>query len=233
VTRARPTLGGMTPAPFLAAALSVLVTAVPAVASTSAAPVTGGWPLVPEPEVVAAFDPPDHEWSSGHRGVDLAGRVGQRVRAALPGRVTFSGRIAGRGVVVVSHGATRTTYEPVSGSVEPGDQVGEGDHLGGLEWFGSHCFPETCLHWGLLEGDTYLDPLTLVDAGPRPVRLLPLAGPASDVAGSHRSVGPLDPPGLYGLGEPVGRVWAAGPVHTNCLQAGMGRPGQALGWACW
>jgi hypothetical protein len=35
-----------------------------------------------------------------------------------------------------------------------------------------HCFPATCLHWGLIVGETYVDPLTLVGGGP--VRLLPL-----------------------------------------------------------
>ena len=41
-------------------------------------------------------------------------------RSALAGRVSFAGRIAGRGVVVVGHGATRTTYEPVAAEVSVG-----------------------------------------------------------------------------------------------------------------
>ena len=48
--------------------------------------------------------------------------------------------------------------------------------MGTLELPGSHCFPRACLHWGWLEGETYLDPLRLVGAGP--VRLLPLWRPA-------------------------------------------------------
>jgi murein DD-endopeptidase MepM/ murein hydrolase activator NlpD len=137
----------------------------------------GAWPLQPRPEVVAGFDPPLDPWGSGHRGVDLLGSAGQQVRAALPGRVTFAGMLAGRGVVVVSHGAdshgaTRTTYEPVSADVSVGDAVTAGGRLGRLEGFGSHCFPRACLHWGWLRGETYLDPLDLVGGGP--VRLLPL-----------------------------------------------------------
>jgi murein DD-endopeptidase MepM/ murein hydrolase activator NlpD len=125
--------------------------------------------------VVSGFDPPESRWGSGHRGVDLAGRVGQPVHAALAGRVSFAGTLAGRGVVVVDHGATRTTYEPVAASVSVGDAVGAGSVLGRLQLFGSHCFPRSCLHWGLIEGrERYLDPLTLVGAGP--VRLLPLDG---------------------------------------------------------
>ncbi|WP_082574077.1 MULTISPECIES: M23 family metallopeptidase [unclassified Nocardioides] len=132
----------------------------------------GVWPLDPTPEVVARFDPPADPWGSGHRGVDLGGRVGQPVRAALAGRVSFAGRIAGRGVVVVSHGDTRTTYEPVTAAVSIGDVVAAGGVLGHLEAVGSHCFPRACLHWGWLRGETYLDPLRLVGGGP--VRLLPL-----------------------------------------------------------
>ncbi|WP_082612540.1 MULTISPECIES: M23 family metallopeptidase [unclassified Nocardioides] len=134
----------------------------------------GAWPLRPQPEVVAGFDPPDVTWGAGHRGVDLAGSPGQPVLAALPGQVVFAGRIAGRGVVVVGHGDTRTTYEPVTARVAVGSPVAAGAVLGQLELVGSHCFPRACLHWGWIRGETYLDPLRLVGAGP--VRLLPLWG---------------------------------------------------------
>jgi murein DD-endopeptidase MepM/ murein hydrolase activator NlpD len=134
----------------------------------------GVWPLRPEPEVVAGFDPPDSPWGAGHRGVDLLGTPGQLVRAALPGRVSFAGVLAGRGVVVVDHGASRTTYEPVDATAAAaGTSVAAGDPIGRLSSIGSHCAPRTCLHWGWIEGaETYLDPLRLVGAGP--VRLLPL-----------------------------------------------------------
>lgn len=132
----------------------------------------GVWPLRPEPEVVARFDPPASPYGPGHRGVDLLGHPGQRVHTALAGTVTYAGPLAGRGVVVVSHGETRTTYEPVSASVSVGDAVDQGTVIGALHLSGSHCFPRSCLHWGWLRGEAYLDPLRLVGAGP--VRLLPL-----------------------------------------------------------
>lgn len=133
----------------------------------------GQWPLAPPPEVVARFDPPADRWGPGHRGVDLLGRPGQQVHAALAGEVSFAGTLAGRGVVVVDHGPTRTTYEPVAATVAVGDGVAAGGALGTLQTGGSHCAPRACLHWGWIEGaDTYLDPLRLVGAGP--VRLLPL-----------------------------------------------------------
>ncbi|WP_182377114.1 M23 family metallopeptidase [Nocardioides sp. WS12] len=152
----------------------------------------GVWPLAPVPEVIERFDPPTDPWGSGHRGVDLLGRAAQPVRAALPGRVAFAGRIAGRGVVVVSHGDTRTTYEPVTADVAAGDALVAGDAIGHLEVVGSHCFPRACLHWGWLRGETYLDPLRLVGGGP--VRLLPLwrdqeIRPAGGLVGRPFAVG--------------------------------------------
>jgi murein DD-endopeptidase MepM/ murein hydrolase activator NlpD len=142
----------------------------------------GTWPLIPRPVVAARFDPPDSTWGAGHRGVDLAAHPVATVRSALPGTVRFTGTIAGRGVVVVGHGATRTTYEPVRATVSVGDRVAAGQPIGLLEVAGSHCFPAACLHWGWLRGETYLDPLLLVGAAP--VRLLPTGGvtPASSAA---------------------------------------------------
>jgi murein DD-endopeptidase MepM/ murein hydrolase activator NlpD len=141
-------------------------------ADSRAGPAHGVWPLRPRPEVVRPFDAPETRWGAGHRGADLAGHPGQPVRTSLAGRVSFVGRVAGRGVVVVDHGGTRTTYEPVLGTVGHGDRVASGAVVGRLSTSGGHCVPRSCLHWGLRRGDVYLDPLTLVDA-PRPVRLLP------------------------------------------------------------
>ncbi len=161
------------------ASLATLVLLLSATISAEAdpgavAPVTGQWPLRPQPQVVQGFDPPTTPWGRGHRGVDLAGRAGQVVRSALPGRVVFAGQLAGRGVLVVDHGDTRTTYEPVAPGVRVGQIVAEGGRLGRLLVTGSHCAPAACLHWGWLRGAEYLDPLRLVGAGP--VRLVPLGG---------------------------------------------------------
>ena len=132
----------------------------------------GVWPLRPTPEVAHAFEPPAGPYGAGHRGVDLAGAVGQPVHSAMAGTIAFVGHIAGKPVVTVSHGETRTTYEPVSSDLEVGDPVALGRRIGSLELSFSHCFPRACLHWGWLRGETYLDPLTLVGTGR--VRLLPL-----------------------------------------------------------
>jgi hypothetical protein len=136
------------------------------------------WPLEPQPEVVDGFDPPDDPYGAGHRGVDLAGRVGQPVLSVADGRVSFVGVIAGRGVVVVDHGAERSTYEPVIGEVRVDQRVHAGDPLGRLELVGSHCWPRACLHLGRIAGETYRDPLALLGGSGR-IRLLPFHAPGT------------------------------------------------------
>lgn len=157
----------------------------------------GVWPLEPQPSVVRRFDPPDTPYGPGHRGVDLLGAPGQTVRSALPGTVTWAGPLAGRGVVVVDHGATRTTYEPVTATVPVGTPVAAGGQVGTLALAGSHCLPRACLHWGWIRGDTYLDPLLLVGAGP--VRLLPLWRDEPVVTGAAHSTNRTGSPPTFAL----------------------------------
>lgn len=133
---------------------------------------TGAVPPVPG-AVQRGFDPPDRPWLPGHRGVDLLSHPGEPVRAALAGEITFAAELAGRGVVVVSHGSLRTTYEPVDASVTVGASVATGQVIGTLE-AGHSCPGGQCLHWGLRRGEQYLNPLSLLDPGP--LRLLPSSG---------------------------------------------------------
>ncbi|MGW2596729.1 M23 family metallopeptidase [Streptomyces klenkii] len=151
----------------------------------------GGRPLL-----VRAWRPPPVPWAAGHRGVDLVARPGQPVRAAAPGTVSFAGTVAGRGVVAVKHAGTgepplRTTYEPVDAVVKEGDEVAAGQVIGTLQAgpFLSHCLKGAggatgsggCLHWGLLRGKIYLDPMSLLPPWMLrrpPSRLLPLSGGA-------------------------------------------------------
>jgi murein DD-endopeptidase MepM/ murein hydrolase activator NlpD len=160
---------------LVAACLLPLATAVIAGAQPDWVPPVGG-PL----RVARGFDPPARPWLPGHRGVDLVASDGDVVRAAGSGVVTYAGLLAGRGVVAVGHGDLRTTYEPVAVSVAVGEQVTAGQPIGTLSAAGSHCRPATCLHWGLVRGETYLDPLRLFGGGP--VRLLPLGAKAVGAA---------------------------------------------------
>jgi hypothetical protein len=123
--------------------------------------------------VVRGFEQPAKTWLPGHRGVDLAGKPGQPVLSATAGKITYAGQLAGRGVVVVSNGPTRTTYEPVVPSIQLGATVSPGTQLGRLSAAASHCAPAACLHWGLRQSTLYLNPLSLLRD--RTVRLLPTA----------------------------------------------------------
>ncbi|MEW2067575.1 M23 family metallopeptidase [Streptomyces sp. NPDC007346] len=141
------------------------------------------WPLAGRPALSRGWEPPANPYGPGHRGVDLAARPGTTVLAAATGRVSFAGRVAGRGVLVVEltgSGAPplRTTYEPVRALVEKGDVVAAGRAVGVLEAGPFHC-AAGCLHWGLRRGDAYLDPLSLLPPAllrRGPSRLLPVFG---------------------------------------------------------
>ena len=154
------------------------------------------WPLDPKPVVLRPFQPPPEPWSAGHRGVDLSARFGQQVRSSGAGVVTFAGLVAGLPVVTVSHGVLRTTYEPVEPAVRRGDRVRPGEVIGRLSGAGAHCGARRpCLHWGLLRGSTYLDPLALLRSGP--IRLLPRnvspPGGSGGAAAGRRDATAADP----------------------------------------
>ncbi|MGW6291935.1 murein hydrolase activator EnvC family protein [Streptomyces sp. NPDC055058] len=141
------------------------------------------WPVGGRPRVLRGWEPPATVYGRGHRGVDLAAAPGTPVRAVAAGRVSFAGRVAGKGAVSVELPGTgepplRTTYEPVRASVAKGDVVAAGAVVGTVEPAGSHC-TAPCLHWGLLRGDIYLDPLALLPPWllhRGPSRLLPVLG---------------------------------------------------------
>ncbi|WP_055699431.1 M23 family metallopeptidase [Streptomyces silaceus] len=151
------------------------------------------WPLGTRPQVVRTWDPPATPYGAGHRGVDLAAPPGTPVRAVAPGRIAFAGRVAGRGVLSLELADTgtpplRTTYEPVRATVEKGDRVEAGDEVGVLELPAAHCRTTSCLHWGLLRGKTYLNPLTLLPPWllrGRPSRLLPMTGASPGLSPAH------------------------------------------------
>lgn len=152
----------------------------PAVTDTSVPAIGGAWPVGARPTVLRGWEPPATVYGRGHRGVDLAAPPGSPVRAVAPGRVSFAGRVAGRGVVSVELAGTdlRTTYEPVTASVEKGAELAAGEVVGTVEPTGSHC-TSTCVHWGLRRGEAYLDPLSLLPPWllhRGPSRLLPVLG---------------------------------------------------------
>jgi murein DD-endopeptidase MepM/ murein hydrolase activator NlpD len=129
------------------------------------------WPLpLPHP-VLRPFAAPETPYGPGHRGVDLGASPTAEVTAANTGIVIFAGPVAGRQVVSIAHsGGLRTTYEPLTPAVRPGQPVRRGDLIGHLTPGHPGCDP-ACLHWGAKRGEEYLDPLRLLSRGH--VRLLP------------------------------------------------------------
>lgn len=174
-------------------------------------PVQWQWPLAPAPHVVRGFSPPALPWGAGHRGVDLAARPGQPVYAAGAGRISYAGRLAGRGVVAITHGALRTTYLPVRPGVRVGGRVTLGARIGTVENGPFHC-SSPCLHWGLRRGTVYLDPLSLVR--PR-VRLLPYWHPSEQRAPEASSAS-AEPPHQVSL---RGAAAAGGGAVSGMLLA--------------
>ncbi|NIY68607.1 hypothetical protein SMALB_6703 [Streptomyces malaysiensis] len=131
--------------------------------------------------MLRGWQPPPSPWAAGHRGVDLAARPAERVRAAAAGRVSFAGPVAGREVLVIELSGAgspplRTTYEPVHATVSKGERVAAGQVVGVVAPGPFHC-PPGCLHWGLRRADRYLDPLSLLPPSMLrggPSRLLPV-----------------------------------------------------------
>ena len=206
-------------------------------------PSPAGWPLTGAPQVLRAFDPP----TAPVRARVIAGSTWRRtavtpVLAAAAGTVRFAGQVAGRGVVTVDHGsvaddvrAGRVRWSRVGQSVSVGavlGRVSSGGHCGGR-----------CLHWGLRQQETYLDPLLLL-AGGNAGRLRLLAADQRSVAerlarqrvlaaAAARHVaeptgpgqsGAVGPPGSHGFLHPVAgtghiRVRPAVPSGAAGLEA--------------
>lgn len=125
-----------------------------------------------EAVVLSVFHGPAVTWGPGHRGVDLAAATGSTVRSPADGVIAFTGRVVDRDVVSVVHDdGRRSSIEPVLSEVAVGTAVRAGDPLGTVQ-AGTHCGATSCVHWGVREGQRYVDPLGLL-AGGGPTVLLP------------------------------------------------------------
>lgn len=133
------------------------------------------WPLAPRPPVLRGFDPPPKPWLSGHRGVDL-GTAGDGAQVTSPaaGTVTFVGVVVDRPVITIDHGGgLRSSFEPVDSPLAPGSAVAAGQVIGTA--LPGHCTAAGCVHWGVRNGEEYVNPLQFV-TDLRPSVLLPLQG---------------------------------------------------------
>jgi murein DD-endopeptidase MepM/ murein hydrolase activator NlpD len=133
------------------------------------------WPLAPRPPILRGFDPPPKPWLSGHRGVDLGfATAGTSIVSPAPGTVSFVGVVVDRPVITIDHGGgLRSSFEPVESTLAVGTTVGAGEVIGTA--LPGHCLAAQCLHWGVRDGEEYVNPLQFV-LDLRPSILLPLAG---------------------------------------------------------
>jgi murein DD-endopeptidase MepM/ murein hydrolase activator NlpD len=136
---------------------------------------TYAWPV--EGPVIRYFDPPDTPYGSGHRGIDIAAAVGTPVRAAAAGVVAFAGPVAGALYVSVDHpDGVRTTYSWLGDvRVRRGAEVARREVIAATG--GGHPGSERPhLHLGARIGQTYIDPMLLLERGSLVglVRLAPL-----------------------------------------------------------
>lgn len=149
---------------------------------------TYAWPV--HGRVLRGFEQPQGPFGPGHRGIDIQAFPGTPVRAPASGRVAFAGRIAGELFVSVDHpDGVRTSYSWLSEiAVRRGDTVARGQPLG-ASGSGHPGPPPAHLHFGARIGETYIDPMLLLEGGGVAglIRLAPLKG---------------EPAPAYRMGEP-------------------------------
>jgi hypothetical protein len=227
---------------ILAAGASLLGTAPAAAADWT-------WPL--RGEIVTPYRNGADPYAGGqHRGIDIAGRVGDAVVAAVPGRVRFAGTAGSSGLTVSvrsADGRFDLSYLHLSSvAVRAGDEVAAGTRLGAVGTSGVRSLESPHLHFGVREAGTqhaYLDPLGLLpplpaDAPGEPAPV-PVAAPAP--ARPERIVAPVprspvavpEPragtPRLARWPEPVPVHGPARPVKAGAAGSPALAPGAARG----
>ena len=102
---------------------------------------------------------------------DLRARPQDAIIAPADGVVAFSGKVAGKSVVTLRHGAETgsltSTFEPAVTTRPVGAVIAKGERFARVEGGSEHC-ADGCLHWGLKSGGRdYADPSGRV----RPMRV--------------------------------------------------------------
>ena len=118
-------------------------------------PAVWAWPTEGPQIILRDFQAPATPWGAGHRGLDLHA-TGSTIRAPLAGVISFSGDVAGRGVLTITGPrGERVSLEPVTTELTQGDHVTTGETIAKLQ--SGHC-AELCLHLGLRIGERYRSP---------------------------------------------------------------------------
>ncbi|WP_377938649.1 M23 family metallopeptidase [Alloscardovia venturai] len=111
-------------------------------------------------EVLRAFDAPPQPWLSGHRGIDLRTEPGTSLKAPRSGVISFSGKVAGKDVVTITHtNGWKSTFEPAVTDIPRGTHIHRGSVFAHVsDGASDHCLHE-CVHWGIkIAPDHYADP---------------------------------------------------------------------------
>lgn len=138
------------------------------VAAPSAVVAQSCWSPPVDAEVTEPFRAPLCLWCAGHRGLEYGSTAGQPVRAVTAGVVTFSGPVVGVEYLVIEHpDGRRATYGNVDSDLVAGDVVVAGVVVGSTRG---------PLHFGVRDGDTYLDPAAFIGQLTWQPRLVPLDG---------------------------------------------------------
>jgi murein DD-endopeptidase MepM/ murein hydrolase activator NlpD len=127
------------------------------------------WPT-PSHHVVVPYSAPATRYGPGHRGIDISAPIGVVVTAPDAGIVAFAGRVAGRSVLTIDHGAGLvSTLEPVVSGLTTGATVRAGDEVGVVGVGGPAA--DGTLHLGARRDGEYMNPLLLLGGIPHAVLL--------------------------------------------------------------
>lgn len=158
------------------------------------------WPV--QGPVIRPYQPPENPFGPGHRGIDIAAPFGSPLRASRDGIVAFAGWVGGSLFISIDHDdGVRTTYSWLSAvGVHKGDHVATGQVIGAT----GHGHPDVAqphLHFGARIGDTYIDPMLLLEP--------------EDVAGLIH-LAPIESSGSFWAGRnPFVDVWGARTASSS------------------
>ena len=128
------------------------------------------WPLAIPHRILRDFRAPVSEYAGGHRGIDVAARLGDPVYAVADGTVTFAGIVVDRPALSLTHGGGLvSSLEPVTALVAVGDAVRRGQLVGRVA-NGGHC-GDGCVHLGARTYGRYVSPMRYLGGIPHAVLL--------------------------------------------------------------
>jgi murein DD-endopeptidase MepM/ murein hydrolase activator NlpD len=104
--------------------------------------------------------------SRRHTGIDIQGEPGDKVVASANGTVSYTGisPTGGLTIVIRHNSRIRTTYLNLAGIyVNVGNHVKQGDIIGSLGAYDDISNEKCHLHFAVIYGNMYLDPVQLLD----------------------------------------------------------------------